>query len=404
LGLVERAAWAVEEFREAFGAGLAATATGLLDIVAGYIFYSSLGEILGLTPLVLLVYPGILSVRGVITGILSGNLSTGLNIGSIEPCVKRPGWRLRLLVYAVFSMVFFGALSVAAMTALAATVTGVHRGLAGLLETVFATMYLSFLAVSPITIGVAFAAYRRGLDPDKIVYPVMSSVADIITTLIFVNTVRAVYAGGALVHTALTAFLALLVAGQGYVVWWLHEEEEFAAHLREEILSLTMVAAIASVTGYILERISKRIEARREIYAVYPAVLTTVGDAGSIVGSVGTTRLNLGYVEPGTRLYTGSAATVAGVWAASMVMFSVYAVYASAVSPLGLAASLPSNLAVLATANLIAIPVIFAISLTAAGETFRRGLNPDNFVNPLVSTLADMVSTAALYVAVSLVY
>lgn len=394
----------LEDVYEAYREGLVATATGLLDIVAGYIFYSALREILGLTPLVLLVYPGILSVRGVITGILSGNLSTGLNIGSIEPSARRPGWRLKLLVYAVFSMVFFGALSVAAMTGLAALVTGVHRGFPGLLITVFATMYLSFLAVSPITIGVAFTAYRRGLDPDKIVYPIMSSVADIITTLIFVNVVRLVYSHGPLVHAALWGLVALLVAGQAYVVWWLHEEEEFATHLREEILSLVMVAAIASVTGYILERISRLIEAHSEIYAVYPAVLTTIGDAGSIVGSVGTTRLNLGYTEPGLDFYLRSAGTVLGVWAASATMFTVYALYASLVSPLGPAASLPSNLAVLLLANLFAIPAIFLISLTAASETYRRGLNPDNFVNPLVSTLADMVSTAALYLAISLVY
>ena len=386
----------------AFREGLVATATGLLDIVAGYIFYSALGEILGLTPLVLLVYPGILSVRGVITGILSGNLSTGLNIGSIEPSVRRPGWRLKLLIYALFSMVFFGALSVAAMTALAATVTGVYRGMGGLLVTVFATMYLSFLTVSPITVAVAFLAYGRGLDPDKIVYPIMSSVADIVTTLYFVNVVRLAYSGGPPAHAALWGLVALMTAGQAYVVWWLHEEEEFTSHLREEILSLVMVAAIASVTGYILERISRAIRSRREIYAVYPAVLTTVGDAGSIVGSVGTTRLNLGYAEPGPRFYIRSLGTMAGVWAATLTMFTVYAAYASLVSPAGPLASLPYDLAVLFTANMLAMPVIFAISLTAAGETYRRGLNPDNFVNPLVSTLADMVSTASLYAAIAL--
>ncbi|NIR48321.1 MAG: hypothetical protein GWN55_04245, partial [Phycisphaerae bacterium] len=39
---------------------------------------------------------------------------------------------------------------------------------------------------SPITIAVSFLSFRRGLDPDIIVYPVISTVADVLVTLCYI--------------------------------------------------------------------------------------------------------------------------------------------------------------------------------------------------------------------------
>lgn len=393
-----------EDFADSFRESLISASTGLGDIVAGFIFYSKLPSLLSVTPLVLLVYPGILSVRGVITGVLSGNLSTGLNIGSIKPTFREIEWEFKMLVYAIFSMVFFGAFSVTLMTAVIAL--AVNMAIEDVfwlfVMVIFATMYISFLIVSPITILVAFFSYRRGLDPDKIVYPIMSSTADIVTTFVFVNIAEIILGEFSLLHYAILIFLFTMIASQFVVIYTQREEEDYTSQLKEDILSLFLVAIIASMTGLVLDKISGFIRGRGEIYAVYPAVMTTVGDIGSIVGSVGTTRLNLGYSEPGLEFLKNSSGVMLGSWLASMVMFIVYGVYSALLSPRGFENSLASVLPTLVLANLIAVPTIFLISLIAASETYRRGLNPDNFVNPLVSTLSDFISTAALLLAILL--
>ncbi len=391
-----------DDFIDSFKESLISTSTGLGDIIAGFIFYSKLSSLLSITPLVLLVYPGILSVRGVITGVLSGNLSTRLNIGSIKPSFRKIEWEFKMLIYAVFSMVFFGAFSVTLLTlvsALAANLA-IEEVFPLFIVTVFATMYISFLIVSPITILVAFISYKRGLDPDKIVYPIMSSTADIITTLVFVNVVEAVFGEFSTLHYVILVFLCVIIALQFVIIYTQREEEDYTSQLKEDIISLFMVAIIASMTGFVLDMISKFIEDRKEIYAVYPAVMTTIGDVGSIVGSVGTTRLNMGYSKPGIAFIKSNIGVMLGSWLASLIMFTLYGFYSAFISTRGFISSLTNVLPILVLANTIAVPIIFLISLIAATETYKRGLNPDNFVNPLVSTLSDFISTFALLLAI----
>jgi cation transporter-like permease len=43
------------------------------------------------------------------------------------------------------------------------------------------------------------------------------------------------------------------------------------------------------------------------------------------------------------------------------------------------------------------------IAYTVAIYTFRRGWNPDNFVIPIESSLADTLTTAAIIIALALI-
>ena len=50
----------------------------------------------------------------------------------------------------------------------------------------------------------------------------------------------------------------------------------------------------------------------------------------------------------------------------------------------------------------VAIASIIPISIFAAVVTHSRGLNPDNFVNPVTSSIADTLMTLSLWLAASL--
>ena len=85
-----------------------------------------------------------------------------------------------------------------------------------------------------------------------------------------------------------------------------------------------------------------------------------------------------------------------------MVLFIVYFLVAVNVSSnLSVYGYLRMARIILAT-NLFSIASIVGIALVSSIVTYRRGLNPDNFVNPIVSTVADTVATLTLYLAVTL--
>jgi mgtE-like transporter len=59
-------------------------------------------------------------------------------------------------------------------------------------------------------------------------------------------------------------------------------------------------------------------------------------------------------------------------------------------------------LVILLLSNVIAFVVIVLVSYAISIMTFKRGLDPDNFVIPLGSSLADALTTLALFITLLL--
>ena len=136
---------------------------------------------------------------------------------------------------------------------------------------------------------------------------------------------------------------------------------------------------------------------------VYPAVIDTIGDVGSVVGSIATTRLALGMLSSSFKSIMKNTPEIVGGWLSSAVWFilfsliSFYSTHRAIVFQEWL-----SLLSVLLTLNILAAPIMAVISYGVAVLTYRKGLNPDNFVIPIESSLSDSITTISLFVALSL--
>ncbi|HDM92189.1 MAG TPA: hypothetical protein ENG69_02205, partial [Candidatus Korarchaeota archaeon] len=76
-----------KRYAKALTRALVAMTFGLGDLLAGGVIASQI-DFLRAIPWAVAVYPGMLSARGAVNGVLSGRLSTGLNIGSMEPSLR----------------------------------------------------------------------------------------------------------------------------------------------------------------------------------------------------------------------------------------------------------------------------------------------------------------------------
>jgi cation transporter-like permease len=90
---------------------------------------------------------------------------------------------------------------------------------------------------------------------------------------------------------------------------------------------------------------------------------------------------------------------IRSAWAASVVMFGVYSATSSLIYGLGVFRGLFLRLMV---TNLLVIPVIVLISYAVAIEIRRRGMDPDNFIIPIETSLSDGITTIALLLVISL--
>jgi cation transporter-like permease len=122
------------------------------------------------------------------------------------------------------------------------------------------------LANSLFTIELSFTSFKKGLDTDVVVYPIMSTMADIIITLCYVFTLNLFFLFsfvGRCIAVSLGALLATLALG--FLPRGIHDRT-FTKTIEESLLTLVFVAFIVNVTGTILKDVDKTVGGGKEIY------------------------------------------------------------------------------------------------------------------------------------------
>jgi mgtE-like transporter len=390
-------------FERTLKESLGAFGFNLVGIAAGAIiaYFSGLFK---LAPWVILVYPSVVSARGVIGGLFCGRLSTALHLGTMQPSFLGNTKSFYLLFRAIVVLTLEASIGMSLFAMLfGSTFLGVASSeFLSILMVTVATMALALLVVSPLTVTVAVAAFKRGLDPDIILYPVESTVSDFFITLIYVFVVSMFLQFGVVGKTMVSLIVLVLVVISAYCLLRSIQETEFRKTVKESFLTLIFVAFIVNVTGSTLGKISEIVGERREIYTVYPAMIDTMGDVGAVVGSTATTKLALGALQPSLSSIRNHATEIIGAWLASSIMYSIYAFLSLTIQgQLSQSALLMFAARLLAT-NALAGAVIVIISYMVAVLTYRKGLDPDNFVIPIESSLADSITTMSLFLVLSL--
>jgi mgtE-like transporter len=372
-------------------------------LAAGFFVASQLG-VFQMSSWAIAVYPAILGVKGVLQGLLTRRLGTALHLGTVYPRFTNNTKSFQKLISGtiVTTLVISVAMSLISI-AFGSLLWGVSLAdSTGLILVVVASMSLGLL-LSIVTTKVAFVTFNRGLDPDIIVYPIMSTVADIFVTFCFVVVLDLFF----LFHSVGTYVVAAIIGVHLILALFLlpknFGEKDFRRNLKESLLTLLFVSVIANVTGTVLKRISAIVNVRKEVYTAYPALGDTVGDVGAIIGFTATTKLALGLLRPSFSSIVHHAKTVASTWTASIVVFIVIAFLAPIINGVFLLSTFVNLLTVLLLANVLAVFAMIVVSYGLSILTFQRSLDPDNIVVPLESALADAFVSVALLVALILV-
>ena len=388
-----------KKLKASLGQSLFSLSFDLIGLATGTLFlllYFSIDE----APWVIALFPGILSVRGAIGGLFSGHLGTGLHLGTIKPVFTKNTKEFGALLRVVITLALLSGISVGAGT----WVFGVFLWDATiidffpLLAVIISTMALSVVFVSPLTMLFSVFSFRRGLDPDVVVYPITSPVSDIINTGCYGLSLSLFFLVGSIGRYLIFFIDIIFVSWVIYVIVRNIGETKFVRTIQEFIPTLLFVSFIVNVTGSLLDRINGT-----RMVAVYPAIIATIGGVGSIIGSTATTKLALGLIKPSFSSLKEHFNEIGGAWLASIVMFLVYALLSVLISGINTLEELLVFTGQLLTTNVVAVAVMLFVAYAVAISTFRRGLNPDNFVIPVESSLADTVTTAAALLALALI-
>ncbi len=379
---------------------LIAFAFNLGGLLAGFLVASQLGVFrMANGEWALALFPAVISAQGVIQGLLSGRLSTALHLGIVYPRFGENTKSFYKLIEAVIVLTLVTSVTMSAVSLVFGHFFwGVpFADFPAILSVVVATMAIGLVLLT-LTVRVAFFSFTRGLDPDVVVYPVMSTIATIFITFCYVVTLNVFF------YSDLGKW-AIAFLGVAHLVLILYilprnlHERDFTKTIKESLAALMIVALIVNITGTILRGISHYANDRREFYTVYPALIGLVSDVGSVVGSTATTKLALGLLKPKLSSILLHAKNIVSAWIASLVMFVVFALVALLIHGVFAPMAFYDYLIVLIVAKVIAVTLIVLVSFAISIVTFQKGLDPGNFVIPIENAFAASITSVALLVA-----
>lgn len=366
---------------------------GILSGLIFAIFFSILQD-----PILLMLFPAILTLRGDVNGILSSKLGTLLHTGRIMPFLRGNTKEFETLLQSIFTFTFqdmflLSLLAFAANLALG-RVDPTYLPLFILIPTL--TGGISVAISEIITSTLAIFAFRRGLDPDVVTYPLMSTVNDVMVTFVYFAVSWLMLTEALPIFFSISMFAAVGISSLIFALIN-RNREIFKKIFIEATPAILASLSIGVLNGLILAGFKSEIGRYPGILIVYPVLMDALGDIGAITGATTSTKLFLGELEAKLTNIREALKSLIPVEGMAFLLHVVYGLIAFLLSKrVGLTMPMLKILGITVVSNLVTFPAIFVVAYLVAIMTFKKGLDPDNFVIPLETSIADSLATISI--------
>lgn len=156
----------------------------IIEVLVGQLLLLKEQVLLVQLPIFLMAIPVINGVGGNIGSILGAHLASGLHVGSVEISIKDSIMHETVITAIIMGTVTYTFLSIGIY------LIGLFNGLAmnvsmlSFITTFLVTGILLIGVLSVISVVTAFISFKRGIDPDDVVAPVVTTVGDTFGILI----------------------------------------------------------------------------------------------------------------------------------------------------------------------------------------------------------------------------
>jgi len=348
----------------------------IFDFVGGTFLGGYFEKLMVSYPIILVVLPGIMGLRGNIYGALASRFTTSLFLGEMKPSLRDRkvfeglvlGITLSLLPVILLWFVGFVKVGKNALEVLAILLS----------STIFVSILLSYA-----TAVVSVIPFRKGVDPDAVASPLITSIADLLTIPMLIAFIIFFEVDRYLFYVVLIALIFT------FLLFFLKFKLDRRVFFEMSIILVTL-AVIEGVSGGILESYSEYIYRTFILSVIYPAILDSLGNYGCVIGSKTSTRLHLGEIDK--LLDMRSASDIASLLSTSiplsLIMYSLGYIISTS---LGKSASI--NYEFFLLYPIVAFGVML-LGYLLAFVSYRFGLDPDNVTVPTITTLADLIGTS----------
>jgi cation transporter-like permease len=358
------------------------------------------------TPLVILLYPPLLATDGGI-GILVSGLGTGLHLGNIKPNYPKNTQKYSTLMGAVLTIGTLNALTIGILSYITNLVSlGSNRILNPIPFFIIPilTLAMASLFSSQISSILAFFMFKKKLNPDIWVYPTMSTINNLFTTLLYAGIVAIIkpqkWASNGI--TKVTYFLLIpVILYFAFIIFLVIKNVKKVAYrkiLKQALPIQSLTITINSFTGGILSKAELALKNLPQLFLIYPALIDTLGDECSIFANAISTDLSLGTAEPKVAAIKDEDVWTdfIGIGLAGVALHIVYAFSASLIT--WTAKGMGLIILIVLIINILGYLIVQFLTFLLLIVSFKRGLDPDNFSIPIVASLSNLVISTLILV------
>jgi mgtE-like transporter len=388
--------WRAE--RRTIGQGFVALLLSSLGSLVAGIALGSITGTLEEFPGLMILLPAAIGMRGNVFGALGSRLGTSIHAGLYEPNLHRDGVLFQN-VYAATVLT----LSVSAVLGALAKTFSVAFGVPSISMVDFVVIsilggVLSSLVVGAFTVLLSIQAHRRGWDMDSVSSPLVTAAGDLVTIpALFVATFAVGLEGVTAGVATATIFLAVVLTIRGLFT----DLPGTKRVLRESLPLLAVAGTIDIFAGLVIESRLDRFLTFPALLVLIPPFLEAAGALGGILSSRLASKLHLGVIAARGRPEALVLLDFSIIFLFAAVTFALTGVAAHLASVIvGLASPGVSTVIYISMlAGLIATVSAVGVAYYTAVVTYRRGLDPDNFGIPLITSSMDFVGVIALIIA-----
>lgn len=166
--------------RDAYREGLPALGASTIGGLFAGVVLGGMRSELGMVSGLLVLVPALLATRGNVYGSLGARLASGLHQGLIEPRVDWADERLRGAIGAALGNGVLVSVFAATVAWFVLTLGNANPApLTTLVSIAMLAGILSGIALTIAVVSVVFVGYRRGLNPDTLVGPIVTTTGDV---------------------------------------------------------------------------------------------------------------------------------------------------------------------------------------------------------------------------------
>lgn len=356
-------------------------------------------DLLNALPALIILIPPAIGMRGNIFASLGSRLGSYLHTGEIV--IGGKSNLLKENIKASFALTFSMSIYIGFLAWIVAKWFGMEKYFGRTIDvmdlsliSLFAGIFSAFIMIF-FTFLITFLSYKKGWNPDNLTAPLITLAGDIITLPLLFFSMKVV----SLFYDELkiVIFIAFLIITFTYT--FLSSRTEASKRILAESLPVLAICGLLSIfSGSILGSKFEGIMGISAILTILPAFLEDGGAIGGILAARFSSSLHIGEIKYEKKPSKKVIRLFIVMHIVGLIIFPLIGIFGYVAGTLiGLPGyNLLKMILISLTAGEILVIIVNFLSYYLSTISFKIGVNPDNVVIPILTSLMDFVGTACL--------